>query len=36
MDRQIRKLNEEILEKAIKIENLTREINKSKRKFEEG
>lgn len=36
MDKQIRKLNEEVLEKAIKIENLTRQVNKIKRKSEEG
>lgn len=36
MDKQIRKLNEDILEKAIKIENLTRQLNRNKRKSEES
>lgn len=36
MDKQLRKLNEEVLEKAIRVENLTREINKLRRKYEEN
>ena len=36
MDKQLRKLNEEVLEKAIKIENLNRDLNKAKRKFDEN
>lgn len=36
MDKQLRKLNEEVLEKSIKVENLNRELNKARRKIEES
>lgn len=35
MEKQIRKLNEEVLEKTILIENINREINKEKKRCEE-
>lgn len=35
MDKQLRKLNEEVLDKTIKIESISRELNKIKKKSEE-
>ena len=36
MDKQLRKLNEEVLDKTIKIQNLSRELTKIKKKAEES
>ena len=36
IEKQLRKLNEEVLEKTIGIENLTRELAKEKKKHEES
>lgn len=35
MDKQLRKLNEEVLDKTIRIESISRELNKMKKKLEE-
>lgn len=35
IEKQLRKLNEEILEKTISIENLSREVNKEKKRHED-
>ncbi len=36
MDKQLRKLNEQVLDKTIKIENLSRELGKQKKKSDEA
>lgn len=36
MDKQLRKLNEEVLDKSIKIESLSRELSKIRKKFEDA
>ena len=35
MDRQVRKLNEEIMEKTLQVESVSRELNREKKKFED-
>ena len=35
MDKQLRKLNEQVLDKAIKIQNLSRDLAKNKKKSDE-